>query len=118
MPGHGGAPIPSAGRLLVGTSGYSYKQWKGSFYPEKLPDREMLSFYAKQFSTVEINHSFYRMQTENVLLQCAKTVPEGFRLALNANQQITPIQRLHNYETTLKRFLEVAIDLNEGDHPG
>jgi len=47
----------------------------------------MLSFYAKQFSTVEINHSFYRMPTENLLLQWAKTVPEGFRFALKANQQ-------------------------------
>src|SRR5260370_794954 len=64
MPGHGGASIPT-GRLLVGTSGYSYKEWKGSFYPQKLPDREMLSFYAKQFSTVEINHSFYRMPSQN-----------------------------------------------------
>src|SRR3989442_1654071 len=104
MPRHGGAPIPSAGQLLVGTSGYSYKQWKGSFYPEKLPDREMLSFYAKQFSTVEINHSFYRMPTENVLLQWANTVPEGFRFALKVNQQITHIQRLRNCESTMKRF--------------
>src|SRR6266576_1028751 len=118
MPSHGGAPIPSAGRLLVGTSGYSYKQWKGSFYPEKLPDREMLSFYAKQFSTVEINHSFYRMPTENLLLNWAKSVPDGFRFALKANQQITHIQRLRGCESTLKRFLEVASVLNEGDHLG
>src|SRR5437879_10176907 len=89
MPGHGGAPIPRAGQLLVGTSGYSYKQWKGSFYPEKLPDKEMLSFYAKQFPTVEINHSFYRMPTENVLLQWAKTVPEGFRFALKRSEEHT-----------------------------
>src|SRR5882762_7146713 len=118
MPRHGGAPIPSAGQLLVGTSGYSYKQWKGSFYPEKLPDREMLSFYAKQFSTVEINHSFYRMPTESALLNWAKSVPEGFRFALKANQQITHIQRLRNCESTLKRFLEVASVLNDGDHLG
>src|SRR5258708_5939774 len=78
----------------------------------------MLSFYAQQFSTVEINHSFYRMPTENVLLQWAKSVPEGFRFALKANQQITHIQRLRNCETTLKRFLEVASVLNDGDHLG
>jgi len=65
----------------------------------------MLSFYSKQFATVEINHSFYRMPTENVLLQWAQTVPEGFRFALKANQQITHIQRLRNCESTLKRFL-------------
>src|SRR5437879_11211372 len=118
MPGHGGAPIPRAGQLLVGTSGYSYKQWKGSFYPEKLPDREMLTSYAKRFSTVEINHRVYRMPTENVLLQWAQTVPEGFRFAMKANQQITHIQRLRNCESTLKRFLEVASVLNDGDHLG
>jgi uncharacterized protein YecE (DUF72 family) len=104
--------------LLAGTSGYSYKEWKGSFYPEKLPDREMLKFYAGQFSTVEINHSFYRMPTENLLAQWAKSVPEGFRFALKANQQITHIKRLRNCEETLKRFLEVASILNDGDHLG
>ena len=110
--------MPGSGQLHVGTSGYSYKEWKGNFYPPKLADREMLSFYAQQFSTVEINHSFYRMPTENVLLQWAKTVPEGFRFALKANQQITHIQRLRGCEATLKRFLEVASVLNEGDHLG
>src|ERR1700741_5120332 len=94
--------ISGAGKLLVGTSGYSYKQWKGSFYPEKLPDKEMLSFYGKQFSTVEINHSFYRMPSESVLLGWAKSVPESFRFALKANQQITHIKRLRNAESTLK----------------
>ena len=78
----------------------------------------MLSFYAKQFSTVEINHSFYRMPTESVLLNWAKAVPEGFRFALKANQQITHIQRLRNCESTLKRFLEAASVLNDGDHLG
>ena len=110
--------MPGSGQLRVGTSGYSYKEWKGSFYPQKLADREMLSFYAQQFSTVEINHSFYRMPTENVLLQWAQTVPEGFRFALKANQKITHIQRLRDCESTLKRFLEVASVLSEGDHLG
>ena len=78
----------------------------------------MLSFYGKQFSTVEINHSFYRMPTESVLLNWAKSVPEGFRFALKANQKITHIQRLRNCGDTLKRFLEVASVLGEGDHLG
>src|SRR5882762_1710124 len=93
--------MPDAGKLFVGTSGYSYKEWKGSFYPEKLPDREMLPFYAKQFSTVEINHSFYRMPTETALLNWANAVPEGFRFALKANQKITHMQRLRECESTL-----------------
>lgn len=78
----------------------------------------MLSFYASQLSTVEINHTFYRMPTENLLLQWAGSVPEGFRFALKANQQITHIRRLRDCESTLKRFLEVASVLNEGDHLG
>ena len=104
--------------MLVGTSGYAYKEWKGSFYPQKFADKDMLSFYAQHFSTVEINHTFYRMPTENVLVQWGKTVPAGFRFALKANQQITHIQRLRNCESTLKRFLEVASVLNDGDHLG
>jgi len=102
----------------VGTSGYSYKQWKGNFYPEKLPDKEMLTFYGKQFSTVEINHSFYRMPTESALSNWAKSVPEGFRFALKANQKITHIKRLRDCGETLKRFLEIASILNDGDRLG
>lgn len=78
----------------------------------------MLSFYAKQFSTVEINHSFYRMPTETTLLNWAKSVPQGFRFALKANQQITHIKRLRNCGDTLKRFLEVTSVLQDGDHLG
>ena len=78
----------------------------------------MLSFYAKQFPTVEINYTFYRMPTESTLLNMAKNVPESFRFSLKTNQKITHIQRLRNCESTLKRFLEVASVLNEGDHLG
>ena len=78
----------------------------------------MLSYYSRQLQTVEINHTFYRMPTESLLLQWAGSVPEGFRFALKANQQITHIQRLRNCESTLKRFLEVSSVLSEGDHLG
>src|SRR5579885_2090877 len=114
----GGACRVFAVKLRIGTSGYACKQRKGSFYPEKLPDKEMLSFYGKQFDTVEINHSFYRMPSESVLLSWAASVPQGFRFALKANQKITHIQRLRNCGETLKRFLEVASVLNDGDHLG
>jgi uncharacterized protein YecE (DUF72 family) len=108
----------STGTLRVGTSGYSYKEWKGNFYPKKIADKDMLSFYAKEFSTVEINYTFYHMPTESALTNWTKCVPEGFRFALKANQQITHIKRLRDCESTLKRFLEVASVLNEGDHLG
>ena len=78
----------------------------------------MLGFYAGQFKTVEINHSFYRMPTENLLLQWAQSVPKGFKFALKANQRITHIKRLRDCEDTLKRFLEVASVLSDGDHLG
>jgi uncharacterized protein YecE (DUF72 family) len=78
----------------------------------------MLSFYAERFTTVEINYTFYRMPTETALLNSAKMVPEGFRFALKVNQKITHILRLRNCESTLKRFLEVASVLSEGDHLG
>jgi uncharacterized protein YecE (DUF72 family) len=78
----------------------------------------MLSYYSRQLQTVEINHSFYRMPTENLLQQWAQSVPEGFRFAMKANQQITHIQRLRNCESTLKRFLEACSVLSEGDHLG
>lgn len=110
--------IPQAGELRVGTSGYAYKEWKGRFYPKKFPDREMLTFYGQQFSTVEINHTFYSMPTEKVLLQWAKSVPAGFRFALKVNQLITHVKRLRHCESTLKRFLKVASVLSDGDHLG
>jgi uncharacterized protein YecE (DUF72 family) len=107
-----------SGKLFVGTSGYAYKEWKGSFYPDKISDKEMLSFYGKNFATVEINYSFYRMPTESALQKWAGEVPQGFRFALKANQRITHILRLRDCEAVLKRFLEVASVLVEGDHLG
>jgi uncharacterized protein YecE (DUF72 family) len=101
------------GQVHVGTSGYAYKPWKGSFYPEKLPDKEMLKFYASQLSTVEINFTFYQMPKESTLQGWAASVPDGFQFALKANQKITHVARLRNCESTLKRFLEVASVLQE-----
>jgi uncharacterized protein YecE (DUF72 family) len=76
----------------------------------------MLSYYGRQFSTVEINHSFYRMPTERLLQQWTKSVPENFQFALKANQRITHVYRLRDCESVLKRFLEAASVLQEGNH--
>src|SRR5215813_2206810 len=110
--------MAETGKLYVGTSGYAYKPWKGTFYPEKLPDKEMLKFYASQLLTVEINYSFYQMPKESTLEGWASNVPESFQFALKANQKITHVARLRNCESTLKRFLEVASVLQEGNHLG
>ena len=62
-------------KIYVGTSGYSYKEWKGIFYPEKISPKEMLRFYSERFGTVEINNTFYHMPTERVLTSWAEQVP-------------------------------------------
>jgi uncharacterized protein YecE (DUF72 family) len=100
-------------RFFVGTSGYSYKEWKGSFYPEKMPAKEMLSFYAQHFSTVEINNTFYRMPAPSVLESWASQVPENFRFVLKAPQSITHFKRLKDVEEPMERFLQVASVLKE-----
>src|SRR5882757_4354149 len=92
----------------VGTSGYSYKEWKGSFYPEKLPQKQMLGFYAEQFSTVEINSTFYRMPTESLLQSWAVDVPNSFRFVLKAPQIITPRKRLKDVAQPTAEFVRSA----------
>jgi uncharacterized protein YecE (DUF72 family) len=80
--------------LLAGTSGFAFKEWKGSFYPSDLKDAGMLAFYAGRFPTVEINNTFYRLPKEQVLLDWAAQVPEGFTFAIKASQRITHFTRL------------------------
>lgn len=85
-------------KIHVGTSGYGYKEWKGKFYPEKIAPGEMLRFYAKRFSTVEINNTFYRMPKESVLASWSEQVPRDFVFALKAPQVITHLKRLRNVD--------------------
>ncbi len=81
-------------RLLAGASGYSYKEWKGSFYPQDLKAEDMLGYYAARLPTVEINNTFYRMPKREVLAGWAGASPEGFRFAIKASRRITHISRL------------------------
>jgi uncharacterized protein YecE (DUF72 family) len=92
-------------QLLVGTSGYSYKEWLGHFYPEKLPANEMLRYYAGHFSTVEINNTFYRMPAESMLVQWTEQVPDRFKFTLKAPRRITHEQRLRESEANVTEFL-------------
>jgi uncharacterized protein YecE (DUF72 family) len=86
--------MPNSRRLLAGASGYSFKEWKGSFYPATLKPEGMLAWYAERLPTVEINNTFYQMPRVAVLETWAKTVPEGFRFAIKASRRITHIARL------------------------
>jgi len=84
--------------LRIGTSGYSYKEWKGVFYPEDLKASEMLSYYAERLGTVEINNTFYRLPTRKLLEGWASQVPDGFRFVLKVSQKITHFKRLMGAE--------------------
>lgn len=100
-------------QLYVGTSGFSYKEWKGTFYPPDLPAKRMLSFYGERFPAVEINNTFYRMPKTSVLEAWAAEVPAGFRFALKAPQRITHFERLRNTSGSLAALLEISAVLNE-----
>jgi uncharacterized protein YecE (DUF72 family) len=92
-------------KLYVGTSGYSYKEWKGPFYPEKLPAKEMLAYYAGQLPTVEINNTFYRVPQKSVLENWVAAVPETFRFIVKSTRRITHFKRLVNASEEVKFFL-------------
>lgn len=94
--------------LRVGTSGYAYKEWKGTFYPPKLAEKKMLEFYSGRFSTVEINYTFYRLPSAKTLAGWIPQTPDGFCFALKAAQQITHVLRLRNAESLMRAFLEGA----------
>jgi uncharacterized protein YecE (DUF72 family) len=99
--------------LYVGTSGYSYPKWKGTFYPKKLPNDQMLRFYGERFRTVEINNTFYRMPQASVLEAWAGDVGADFKFVLKAPQQITHRQGLKNAEDAVSHLLEAAGALKE-----
>lgn len=81
-------------QIFAGTSGYSYKEWKGNFYPEDLPASKMLAHYASVFRTVEVNNTFYRMPNAKTLEQWRDSVPAGFRFVIKASQKITHFKRM------------------------
>lgn len=93
-------------RVLVGTSGYNFPEWKGTFYPAKLPAAQMLPYYAERLSTVEINYTFYRMPNAKTVAGWAQAVPAGFTFVLKAPQRITHIGRLRDVDDPLRYFTE------------
>ena len=81
-------------KLLAGASGYSFKEWKGTFYPDDMKPEGMLAWYSARLPTVEINNTFYQMPKTGVLENWARTVPEDFRFAIKASRRITHLSRL------------------------
>jgi uncharacterized protein YecE (DUF72 family) len=93
-------------KIYCGTSGFSFKEWKGPFYPEKLPANKMLAYYAERLPTVEINNTFYRMPRRNVLEGWAAQVPDSFRFAIKAPRRITHYRQLADCTEEAGYFFE------------
>ena len=97
--------------VWVGTSGYNYPEWKGTFYPSDLPSSKMLPYYAARFPTVEINYTFYRMPSEKLVAGWAAQTPEPYKLTLKAPRRITHDSRLKNCGELVSSFCRVAATL-------
>lgn len=102
--------------LYVGTSGYSYKEWKGSFYPEKLPAKDMLPYYAERLKAVELNNTFYRLPKREMVESWKNQVPDNFRFSVKASQRITHFKRLKEAEEATRYMLDTVMALE--DHLG
>jgi len=94
------------GRILIGTSGWHYPHWVGPFYPQALPKKEFLPFYARQFSTVEINNTFYHLPSQETLETWRKGTPKGFLFACKGSRFITHMKKLKDPENSTRRFFE------------
>jgi uncharacterized protein YecE (DUF72 family) len=97
--------------IWIGTSGYNYPEWKGSFYPETLPAAKMLPYYAERFPTVEINYTFYRAPNEKILAGWNAATPERYKLTLKTPKRITHDSRLRDSGDRVRQFLETASSL-------
>ncbi len=104
-------------RIAIGTSGYSFPEWKGVFYPKDLPTNGMLRYYSEQFSTVEINNTFYRMPKESVVAEWAAAASDGFTFSLKASQRITHHQRLKDVESLVEYLLRASSALGSKRGP-
>lgn len=101
------------GQLFVGTSGFAFKEWKGSFYPEGVTDKKMLSHYSSVLPSVEINYTFRRMPTESTIENWRTQAAEGFKLSLKAPQRITHIKRLNDVQDDVDEFVRVVRGLQD-----
>src|SRR5947209_2317090 len=101
-------------RVRIGCSGWSYSSWKGTFYPERLPARSWFDYYAREFDTVEINATFYRLPKRDYVARWTEQAPDGFCFALKASRYLTHIKRLTDLGAGIERFYERIEPLIEG----
>jgi uncharacterized protein YecE (DUF72 family) len=98
-------------KLYVGTSGFSYKEWRGKFYPQDISPKEMLRYYSRTFNAVEINNTFYRMPNRDLLRRWSQEVPDNFIFALKAPRKITHFKRLKDVEEETGYLIATAAEL-------
>lgn len=103
-----GCEVGKPGKLYTGTSGFAFKEWKGVFYPQGLPDKQMLAYYSTRLRSVEINYTFRRMPSESTLQSWKEQAGEGFRFTLKAPQSITHLKRLAGVEQAVDEFARRA----------
>jgi uncharacterized protein YecE (DUF72 family) len=97
--------------LYIGTSGWQYKHWRRAFYPEKLPQRDWLPYYAERFRTVEVNNTFYNLPQRSVFEQWRERTPDDFIFALKMSRFLTHLKRLYDPAEPVKRFMDRAAGL-------
>lgn len=100
------------GRLYIGTSGWHYAHWRGVYYPQDLPSEAWLSYYARDFRSVELNNSFYRLPSRESVRSWVAATPEGFIFAVKASRTITHMKKLRDCAQPLARFLNVVSDMD------
>lgn len=96
-------------QIRIGTSGFQYPEWKGSFYPETMPASRMLPFYAEHLATTEINYTFRRIPSAKAIANWSAATPAGFRFSFKAPQRVTHFAKLRNCAETLAVFQEAII---------
>src|SRR5206468_2606074 len=97
--------------IHIGTSGWQYRDWGGTFYPDDLAQREWLPYYATRFRTVEVNNSFYRLPEEATFKRWKESTPAGFVMAVKASRFLTHLKRLRDPEEPVDLFWERATNL-------
>jgi uncharacterized protein YecE (DUF72 family) len=98
-------------RIILGTSGWQYRDWRGRFYPPGLPQREWLAFYAERFATVEVNNAFYRLPERETFARWRASTPEDFCVVVKISRYLTHIKRLRDPAEPVARFLDRAAGL-------
>ncbi len=94
--------------VLTGTSGWQYRHWRGDFYPQELPQRRWLEYYAGRFRTVENNSTFYRLPARDTFVRWEQRVPDGFEMAVKASRYLSHVRRLRDPAQPVRRLLDAA----------